>query len=131
LFSEQVWDALMASFRLSPRHAQIVRGVFDDGIEARIASDHRVSPHTVHTHTRRLFKKLDVKTRVGLVVRVFRELLNLTVLPRSGLPPICWRYHCGLCPHHNGSPVTRGTGRHCQLPSPTHPPPIRRSRVPA
>lgn len=77
MFSEQAWEIIARSLRLSTRELQIVRGVFSDHTEFMIAADLRISAHTVHTHFYRLHHKLAVQTRVQLVLRVVQEFLAL------------------------------------------------------
>jgi len=61
--------------------------MFNDYTEAAIADDLKVSPHTVHTYSERLYRKLGVTGRVRLALRVMDEYIALT---RSGtLPPLC------------------------------------------
>ena len=98
MFSEQAWMEIARNLRLSGQELQIVRGVFDDYTEFAIASNLRVSPHTVHTHCERLYHKLAVTDRVKLVLRVMDEFLALTVAPGSVLPPICGNRNAGHCP---------------------------------
>jgi DNA-binding CsgD family transcriptional regulator len=62
---------------LSLREAQIVLAMFDDQKESAMASDLGISPHTVHTHIDRLYRKLSVSSRVALVLRIFVEYLYL------------------------------------------------------
>jgi DNA-binding CsgD family transcriptional regulator len=83
VFSEDDWRALSGSLALSPREAQILRGVFDDQKESAIASHLGISSHTVHTHLERLYRKLGVRSRVALVTRVFVEY----IWPDEGPPP--------------------------------------------
>jgi len=54
-----------------------MRAVFDDRTEFAIAADLGISPHTVHTHFRRLHKKLGAITRVQLVLRAMDEFIAL------------------------------------------------------
>lgn len=75
LFSATDWERLADSLKLSPREVDIVRGVLDDRTNAAIADRLRISPHTVHTHLGRLYQKLNVRSRVELVVRIFGEYL--------------------------------------------------------
>jgi DNA-binding CsgD family transcriptional regulator len=77
MFSEAAWEAIARSLELSSRELQIVRGVFDDQIEYAIAADLKISPHTVHMHLNRLFKKLTVTSRTELVLRIKDDLLNM------------------------------------------------------
>jgi len=78
LFSENTWLTLARRLHLSPRERQLVRAVFDEETEQAIALTLGISVRTVHTHFERLYHKLGVKTRVGLVVRVFQEFLVLS-----------------------------------------------------
>ncbi|HVM61995.1 MAG TPA: helix-turn-helix transcriptional regulator [Verrucomicrobiae bacterium] len=100
LFSDQTWTEIARSLRLSPREAQILHGVFDDRTELAIAADLNISPHTVHSHVERLYHKLDVADRVGLILLVISEFLRLTAAPGSRLPPLCASRAAGLCPLH-------------------------------
>jgi DNA-binding NarL/FixJ family response regulator len=98
MFSERAWQEIARSLKLSSRELQIVRKVFDDHTEFAIADDLSVSPHTVHTHCERLYRKLAVTDRVKLVLRITDEFLALTTAPGTILPPICANRAAGRCP---------------------------------
>ena len=102
VFSEQAWREIARSLKLSGRELQILRDVFDDYTEFTIAANLKVSPHTIHTHCERLYRKLAVTDRVKLVLRVIYEFLALTLAPGSVLPPICANRAAGHCPLHRG-----------------------------
>ena len=102
-FSEQAWEKIGRSLRLSGRELEIVRQVFDDRTEFAIANDLHLSPHTVHTHCERLYHKLEVTNRVRLVLRVTNEFNALTFSPEGNLPPICANQAAGRCPIQPGS----------------------------
>lgn len=85
--NKNVWQKVALSLRLSPREMEVLCGVFDDATEQAMALDRNMSPHTVHTHMRRLFSKLGVRTRAGLVRRAFQEVLNLSNGVRHGSNP--------------------------------------------
>lgn len=70
LFSEEAWAQLGPLLRLSPRELEIVQLVFDEYAEGQIAEALSISSHTVHTHIDRVYRKLGVRTRAGLVIRV-------------------------------------------------------------
>jgi len=74
------WKVIANSLRISDRELQIIQEIFDDRKESAIAADLTISVHTVHTHLGRLYRKLGVSTRVGLVVCILSEYL-------SSLPP--------------------------------------------
>ncbi|MGD0744886.1 MAG: helix-turn-helix transcriptional regulator [Verrucomicrobiota bacterium] len=98
MFSEQAWKEIARSLKLSGRELQILRDVFDDQTEFTIAANLGVSPHTIHTHCERLYRKLGVSDRVKLVLRVMDEFLALTATPGTVLPPVCANFAIGRCP---------------------------------
>ena len=98
VLSEQVWNEIARSLKLSGQELQIVRRVFDDHTELAIADQLGISSHTVHTHSERLYHKLAVTGRVQLVLRIFNEYLALTVAPGSTLPSVCAIRAAGRCP---------------------------------
>ena len=77
IFSVDTWTKIGHSLSLSPRELDVVKGVFDDDNEQVIAEALSISAHTVHTHVWRLYQKLEVHSRAGLVVRIFSEFLSL------------------------------------------------------
>jgi DNA-binding CsgD family transcriptional regulator len=98
MFSELAWGQIARSLKLSGQELQVVRGIFDDHIEAAIADNLKVSPHTVHTHCERLYRKLGVTGRVRLALRVMDEYIALTLAPGTILPPLCASFAAGRCP---------------------------------
>jgi DNA-binding CsgD family transcriptional regulator len=98
IFSEQEWAKIGRSLKLSGRELQLVRGMFDDNTDFAIAADLGISPHTVHTHCKRSYRKLGVTDRAELILRVMREFILLTASPDSTLAPICAKRSAGRCP---------------------------------
>ena len=98
VLSEQAWNEIARTLKLSGQELQIVRRVFGDQTELAIASQLRISSHTVHTHCERLHRKLDVTDRVQLVLRIIGEFLALTAASGSALPPICAVRTADRCP---------------------------------
>ena len=78
VISEEGWRAIGQSLHLSARESQIVKGVFDDLKDCAIAEELGISRHTVHTHMRRIYRKLAIAGRVQLIVQVFASYLELT-----------------------------------------------------
>jgi DNA-binding CsgD family transcriptional regulator len=64
-----------ASVALSPREQEIARMVAKGYPNKTIAAVLEISPWTVSTHLRRVFAKLDVRTRAAMVARVLGEHL--------------------------------------------------------
>jgi len=98
MFSNQAWQEIARSLRLSGQEIQIVHGMFDDHTEAAIAANLKISPHTVHTHCERLYRKLGVSGRVKLALRVMNEYIVLTRATGTFLPPLCANFAAGRCP---------------------------------
>ncbi len=77
--SSAAWSAIGASLKLSARELQIVTCIVEDLAETQddVGRRLKMSPHTVHTHLERLYKKLGVASRSHLIVRVFAEYVHL------------------------------------------------------
>ena len=75
LFSDIQWLRIAASMELTRRELEIVRLIFEDEQERSIAKELGVSVNTIHTQLKRLYLKLGVTSRVGLVLRIVREHL--------------------------------------------------------
>jgi DNA-binding CsgD family transcriptional regulator len=73
MFSAQEWEGIATALSLSQRQLQIIIGIFNDQTESAIAIHLGVSPHTIHTHLNRLYAKLSVHTRAGLILRIMAE----------------------------------------------------------
>ena len=73
-YSKKQWRALGASLNLTPRELEIVRTLLD--VETAPAAARRldISQNTVRTHLKRIYSKLSVTNRVGLVLLVVDEL---------------------------------------------------------
>jgi DNA-binding CsgD family transcriptional regulator len=97
------WEEIGGSLNLSHQELRIVRGVFDDLTESAIADELQISPHTVHTHLGRLYRKLGVTGRVPLVLRVMEKYVALA---RSAehLPPALF---AGFYRRHKFEPGNR------------------------
>ena len=66
------WQLVVRRLALSPRETEIVERILRrDDDELTIATALNMSPHTVHTHVVRLYRKLQVSSRSQLVSRMF------------------------------------------------------------
>jgi len=75
--SRAQWRSIAVRLGLSPREDQIVRCLFDSKNERTIALELGISHHTVHTHVKRLYRKLDVTDRAGLLAEILSAFLSL------------------------------------------------------
>ena len=76
LLSDSTWRNLAVSLDIPPRKIEVAQGVFDDLKEEAIARRIEASPHTVHTHLQRLYRRLGVRNRTQLILRVLSEHLD-------------------------------------------------------
>lgn len=80
--ADGIWLAIVRALKLSQREAQIVRLLLSDETEGTMASILTISPHTVHTHLERLYRKLDVKSRSQVVIRIFQKYVEIAGPPQ-------------------------------------------------
>ncbi len=76
LLTRAEWDAAENTLHLSGREREIAEAVFDDRTESAIARELGISPHTVHTHVERLYRKLSVASRTQLVLRLVASAIG-------------------------------------------------------
>lgn len=69
------WQLIDRELGLSAREHDIVELVLADVKESAMGARLGISPHTVHTHLERLYRKLGVRGRVQLVVRALGACL--------------------------------------------------------
>jgi DNA-binding CsgD family transcriptional regulator len=100
LLTDHAWREIARTLGITKRELQIVQSVFDNQHETDIAKRFKLSPHTIHMHLNRLFKKLTVTSRTELVLRIVEQLVTLTLSETAVLPPICPRHHSGGCCLH-------------------------------
>lgn len=73
LFSQGQWRRLSTRLGLSRRQAQIALRLASERTREQIAQELGITVETVRTHTRSLFTKLGVRSRVGLVLALVLE----------------------------------------------------------
>ena len=87
LFSPAAWRALGDFLALSPQELRIVQYVFQRRPRGSMAHELEISPHTVHAHFCRLYRKLGVADQSELILRVFDECIRLCPLAASPASP--------------------------------------------
>ena len=74
---EPSWQSIVRSLGLSDREAQVASLILGDGsCETAMAASLAISPHTVHTHLERIYRKLRVTSRSQVVSRIFQLYVN-------------------------------------------------------
>ena len=69
------WQVVDSELGLTAREREIVELVLADVKESAMGAELGISPHTVHTHLERVYRKVGVRGRVQLVVRVLGACL--------------------------------------------------------
>ena len=76
LTSEQ-WQALAVALSMSKRESEVARflleGLGEDDIALRLG----IARRTVHAHIERLYRRLGIHSRTDLILRIFREYIQL------------------------------------------------------
>lgn len=75
--SDGDWVVIVRRLRLSLREGEVIRCLVCEQKDRVIAVQLGISTHTVRSHLERIFRKLGVHTRVGVVVAVFSEALKI------------------------------------------------------
>ena len=74
---EPSWQSIVRALGLSDREAQVTSLILGDGsCESAMAASLSISPHTVHTHLERIYRKLRVTNRSQVVSRIFQLYVN-------------------------------------------------------
>ena len=79
LFTNEQWLTVAERLEFSKRESEIVRLVFEGAVDQAIAKELAMSVNTVQTHLKRMYSKLGVVNRVGMVLQVVREHLALSM----------------------------------------------------
>jgi DNA-binding NarL/FixJ family response regulator len=86
MFSGEDWTLIAASLRLSARELSVAVLMFEGKTRFQIARKLQCAPGTVRVYIDRLFTKLHVMDRLGLVLRIVRIHLQLRVAPGGPAP---------------------------------------------
>ena len=78
------WDLITRTLRLSHREREIATALLEGQKERSIAHTLGMSPHTVRTHLKRMYRKLQVTDRTELVTTIFLTYVALFG-PRGGV----------------------------------------------
>lgn len=72
-FSQENWQTVAERLEFSRRESQVVRLVFDEKQDGTIADELGISVNSVQTYLKRVYLKLGVASRAGMVLRIVRE----------------------------------------------------------
>jgi DNA-binding NarL/FixJ family response regulator len=67
------WRAVCEHFALSERESCVARRLVEGATERVVASELGLSPHTVHTYTWRIYRRVGVQNRQALTLRLVHQ----------------------------------------------------------
>lgn len=79
---QSCWDGICSLLKLSRREADIACLILANYSESAIARQLTISPHTVHSHVDRLYRKLHIGSRCELIVRLFAAYIHIETRSR-------------------------------------------------
>jgi len=76
LINERQWYFLQNKYDLTPRERQISELICRGFQNGSIAKHMRISPGTVKTHTRNIYRKVRVKSKIILLLKFIDDIKN-------------------------------------------------------
>jgi DNA-binding CsgD family transcriptional regulator len=76
------WAEVVCAFRLSPQQARIVRLILQNKPDKQIAVELNLNRYTIRTYLKRIFDRLGIDNRLGLVLHVFDLCMKNQRCPR-------------------------------------------------
>ena len=73
LLGKRQWTYLQRRYELTPRECEIAALVCQGLRNGSIAKSLRIKPGTVKTHTRNIYRKVHVKSKVTMLLRFFTD----------------------------------------------------------
>jgi DNA-binding NarL/FixJ family response regulator len=77
-----LWNAVAQTLALSPQQTRIAEMILRGKQDKEIAAELNLSVPTVRTYLKRIFDRLGVSDRVGLILRVFALAQESTACPK-------------------------------------------------
>ena len=78
LLNERQWTYVQNRYNLTPRERQIAELVCKGLRNGNIAKYLRIKPGTVKTHTRNIYRKVHVKSKIAMLLRFVTDSRNLS-----------------------------------------------------
>ena len=69
LLNEKQWSYVQSRYDLTPREREIAELICQGFRNCKIASVLRIRPGTVKTHTRNIYRKVHVRSKIGMLLR--------------------------------------------------------------
>ncbi len=78
LLNEKQWSYVQNRYNLTPRERQIAELVCKGLRNGNIASFLQIKPGTVKTHTRNIYRKVHVKSKIAMLLRFVTDARDLS-----------------------------------------------------
>ncbi len=83
------WESLAEALQLTPRELDIVQCLLLGKSEIGVGRDLGISTNTVHTHLGRIYRKLEVRSIAGLILRIFATYVEHVRRPAEDARASC------------------------------------------
>ena len=80
LLSEKQWSYVKRRYNLTPRECQIAELICQGLHNGKIAKFLRISPGTVKTHTRNIYRKARVKSKIAMLLRFITDAREISII---------------------------------------------------
>jgi DNA-binding NarL/FixJ family response regulator len=77
LLNDKQWSYVQSRYDLTPRERQIAELICQGYRNGKIASVLRIKPGTVKTHTRNIYRKVHVKSKIGMLLQFVTDTRDL------------------------------------------------------
>ena len=84
LLNKQQWSFVQGRYELTPRERQIAELICQGLRNGKIAKVLQIKPSTVKTHTRNIYRKVHVQSKISMLLRFVTDTRNLAN-PYGGL----------------------------------------------
>ena len=73
LLNDRQWSYVQSRYDLTPRERQIAELICQGFRNGKIAGVLRIKPGTVKTHTRNIYRKVHVKSKIGMLLQFVND----------------------------------------------------------
>ena len=78
LLDNRQWSYVQGRYELTPRERQIAEMICQGFRNGKIAKVLRIKPSTVKTHTRNIYRKVHVQSKISMLLRFVTDTRDLT-----------------------------------------------------
>lgn len=86
LLNKQQWSHVQSRYELTPREREIAELICQGLRNGKIAKVLQIKPSTVKTHTRNIYRKVHVQSKISMLLRFVMDTRNIAN-PFGGINP--------------------------------------------